>query len=548
VKVWNIDGKCEQTIMMPCQSIWSIAALDNGDFVTGSSDHMARVFSADPSRQAEPEQLKEFEEEVSNQAIPAAANLDLGEINPDQLPGPEALLRPGTKSGQTKLVRHQGKVEAHQWDDANGKWIKIGDVTGAAGEEGSKRKAGKEIYKGKEYDIVFNVDIQEGAPPLKLPFNLTDDPYVAANKFLEDNDIDKMFLDQVANFIITNTKGMTIGPAAGAGYSDPFTGGGRYVPGSSSSATDIQMANSEPTHGADPFTGAHSYSSSRAPLKTVGQSTSAKYIPETTFLKFISGKAQPIMGKVTEFNASVPEDLRMTEEDLKILSDTTNQLLSGNMALDQQTVDHVLLMAHKLQRWPTNVIFPVLDILRLFVCQEQIGNAFFADEHRKSFVDRLLDLAREPHITYTVANSMLVSRLLTNAFTHPKGVQVLWQNREQVLDCFSTMYSTDNKNLRIAVSSCLVNYCVEWKKRRGSFEESVHLCTILFNLLQLPSNAESIFRLLVAIGTLMVNNNDMISFGKSLDLETLLRRTITSKETEKVGDVASEILQLMESS
>ena len=47
---------------------------------------------------------------------------------------------------------------------------------------------------------------------------------MAANKFLEDNDIDKMFLDQVANFIITNTKGMTIGPAAGAGYSDPFTG------------------------------------------------------------------------------------------------------------------------------------------------------------------------------------------------------------------------------------------------------------------------------------------------------------------------------------
>ena len=29
----------------------------------------------------------------------------------------------------------------------------------------------KQLYEGKEYDYVFDVDVQEGAPPLKLPYN-----------------------------------------------------------------------------------------------------------------------------------------------------------------------------------------------------------------------------------------------------------------------------------------------------------------------------------------------------------------------------------------
>ena len=31
----------------------------------------------------------------------------------------------------------------------------------------------KQLYNGKEYDYVFDVDVQEGAPPLKLPYNVS---------------------------------------------------------------------------------------------------------------------------------------------------------------------------------------------------------------------------------------------------------------------------------------------------------------------------------------------------------------------------------------
>ena len=43
---------------------------------------------------------------------------------------------------------------------------KIGDVVDAV------RSGRKQLYEGKEYDFVFDVDIKDGAPPLKLPYNV----------------------------------------------------------------------------------------------------------------------------------------------------------------------------------------------------------------------------------------------------------------------------------------------------------------------------------------------------------------------------------------
>lgn len=88
------------------------------------------------------------------------------------------------------------------------------------------------MHLGKEYDYVFDVDIKDGAPPLKLPFNASQNPYQAAQDFINANELPQDYLDQIANFIITNAKGVTLGDTnTGSSVGDPFTGGGRYVPG-----------------------------------------------------------------------------------------------------------------------------------------------------------------------------------------------------------------------------------------------------------------------------------------------------------------------------
>lgn len=98
----------------------------------------------------------------------------------------------------------------------------------------------KQLYEGKEYDYVFDVDIQDGAPALKLPYNASgihlssntltsltkkhaENPYQAAHQFLTRNELPLSYLDQVAKFIEQNSAAVQLGGPNNQ-YVDPYTG------------------------------------------------------------------------------------------------------------------------------------------------------------------------------------------------------------------------------------------------------------------------------------------------------------------------------------
>jgi phospholipase A-2-activating protein len=194
----------------------------NGDIVCGASDSEVRVFTRDKTRFASAEDIAEFDAKVSSSVIPQES---LGDINKEKLPGPSALknkgpanlvseLMIGKKDGQVIMVKNGASVEAHQWSSATESWTKIGDVVNAVSQ------SQKQIHEGIEYDYVFDVDIQEGSPPLKLPYNVSQNPYEAAQKFLEKNGLDMGYVDQVVKFIEQNTGGVKLGTSGGA--VDPY--------------------------------------------------------------------------------------------------------------------------------------------------------------------------------------------------------------------------------------------------------------------------------------------------------------------------------------
>lgn len=47
---------------------------------------------------------------------------------------------------------------------------------------------------------MFSVDVEDGKPPLKLPYNRGDDPYKVANEFLIKNALPAAYLEQVSVF------------------------------------------------------------------------------------------------------------------------------------------------------------------------------------------------------------------------------------------------------------------------------------------------------------------------------------------------------------
>ena len=87
--------------------------------------------------------------------------------------------------------------------------------------ESQPGQGSKVMFEGKEYNYVFDIDADNGLI-LKLPYNLNDNPWQAAQDFIHKNELPPGYLDTIANFI---TKNCT---ASSESNADRFTGAGTY--------------------------------------------------------------------------------------------------------------------------------------------------------------------------------------------------------------------------------------------------------------------------------------------------------------------------------
>ncbi len=147
-----------------------------------------------------------YQLELSKFQRPAKTELD--GINTDDLPGPNALLAPGRRDGQTKMVKDGDVITVHSWSESEQLWTKIGDVVGQPGEQDASGMAaggGKVTFEGKEYDYVFNIELDDTGGKLKLPYNRCDDAWHVAQKFIHKHELPQGYLETIATFIVKNS-------------------------------------------------------------------------------------------------------------------------------------------------------------------------------------------------------------------------------------------------------------------------------------------------------------------------------------------------------
>ncbi|KAF9520013.1 hypothetical protein BS47DRAFT_1370545 [Hydnum rufescens UP504] len=391
VRVWK-DGECSQVIVHPAISVWAVSAMPNGDIVSGSSDGVIRVFSEHDERWADAEDLKKYDELVSSQALPSQ---QVGDVKKSDLPGPEGLSQPGKKEGQVLMIRNaSGAVEAHQWSTQSSSWQKIGEVVDAVG------SGRRQLYQGKEYDYVFDVDIQDGVPPLKLPYNISENPYEAAKRFLDANELPTSYIDEVVRFIEKNTAGAQLGGPS-TQFVDPYTGASSYrsspstVPTSGGTSYQDPFTGSSGYHGAgaappssvgsalvDPFTGASAYRSSPSVPAPTSQSSeqpltpaAVSILPVRIPLSFKQANIPAMRAKLTDINAAIinepastslaldrEEQAAMDRAFAVITETSTDRLPRKSAELAATDVNTALRVA---PRWPKEIRFPVLDLARL---------------------------------------------------------------------------------------------------------------------------------------------------------------------------------------
>ncbi|KAF4517519.1 hypothetical protein B566_EDAN006521 [Ephemera danica] len=505
VRVWKANGDTAQVLQIPAQSVWCVVALPSGDIAAGSSDGTVRVFSQDTARHASEDTQITYSQEV--ESFFKTTKMELGGVKVTDLPGKEALYAPGTQEGQTKMVREGDKVICYQWSSAKCQWDIVGEAVGA----GPQATEGKTTFKGKEYDFVFSVDIEDGKPPLKLPYDKNEDPWVAAQKFIHDNDLSQMFLDTIANFIIKNSGGAQQGPAAGGSqYVDPFTGGSRYVPGGASGSARSAPAAANP----DPFTGGSSYTSAAA------KQTLRPALPvQSEYHLFEQANLDGITVKLQEFNKEAYQP--MEEAHVTIL-------------LVNRTLFIIVFFAERL--------FPVLDLVRLAVRNEDINTFLCTEPYSQTLISCILRpnlTPQSPELT-----RLMALRLAANILAHKAGENLATKNAEFLVSIANQLSLPNTQpppRQQVALSTLLFNLSVA--ALRGHPELRRVTLPISALVLQRLTDVEAMRRCLRALSNLLSEATpELINQVKEKKLSETLANLMSEP---KVAEMAGQILAVL---
>lgn len=432
LRVWSKEHKT-QVIEHPALSVWTVfMCKETGDILTGASDGFLRLFTQCKDRWDE-ELYENYTSRVNRQI--SLSNSNMTDIDRESLPGMEVLNTQG-KDGEVKMLKNGVSIEAYQFND--GQWVKIGDVLGSNSQ--------KTKYNGKEYDFVFDVDIQDGAPPLKLPYNKDQVPLDAAREFINSNNLPLAYQEQVADFIIKNSG---------------------WKPNS-----DLR-----PHEGDEP-----SSKTSLLPQR--------EYVclNDNTNISKIRGKLMDATGPYGFLDAASS----------KVLENTLNKL-SGSYpypALLKPELDVLCMIALE---WDPSIAFAGLDLLRLAISSTVVVGYKY---NGLSFFNELLISCGMRH-----PNSLLmVIRCYINSFSQTinrEGLAEDIPSLEQIIKwCDQMQSASTSKAINGAWSIFLLNCSVYFATCSGKGNNAYLVLPYLLNSLK-SEDSTIVLRTIVGIGTLL---------------------------------------------
>nr|GMD16360.1 phospholipase A-2-activating protein [Ipomoea batatas] len=501
-KIWK-DGVCVQSIQHP-GCVWDVKFLENGDIVTACSDGIVRIWTTQHDRIADPLELESYENLLYQYKC---SRKRVGGLKLEDLPGLEALQTPGTSDGQTKIVREGDNGVAYAWNLREQKWDKIGEVV-----DGPDDGPARSVLDGVQYDYVFDVDIGDGEPVRKLPYNRKDNPYTTADNWLLKENLPLSYREQIVEFILQNIgqKNFTPDPF----FVDPFTGANAYVPGEPSKA---------PATAAKP---------------------TLKHVPKKGMLVFDAAQFDGILKKILEFNSSLQSDsernnLSINDADLsrltaivKILKDTSHYHTSRFSDVD------LALVLRLLKTWPLSMLFPVIDILRMIILHPDGANILL--KHVNHDNDTLIELIKKVTVNPPLPANLLTSiRAVTNLFKNSMFYDWLIKNRGEILDAFSSCYLSSNKNVQLSYSTMVLNFAVLLIEKKDEEGQSQVLQQLLRIAEEESVEADSKFRVLVAIGSLMLDGV-VRRIALDFDVENIAKAAKAAKDS-KLAEVGADV-------
>ncbi|KAG9254090.1 WD40-repeat-containing domain protein [Emericellopsis atlantica] len=507
VRIWR-GSDCVQTITHPAISVWTVAVnAETGDIVTGASDGVARIFTRRADNVADEQTLREFEDSVKGSAIPQQ---QVGGVNKEKLPGPEFLTtKSGTKDGQVQMIKEDnGNVTAHTWSVSQQQWVNVGTVVDAVGSTGKKVE-----YKGESYDYVFDVDIEDGKPPLKLPYNLSENPYDRATKFLGENELPLSYLDNVANFITQNTQGASLGSSEPSGGSDPYGTESRYRPGQD------------------------------AP------SQKAKLIPQAEFLSITAAKYEAIFNKIASVNKNMVscgrKDAALNPTEQQTLQ-ALQEALAASKPPPPQSTD---LIVRVVTEWPYTDRLAGLDALRCMAKYRIVAQ--YSTAEYPSLIHLAIAASLPAEETPNENAVMMAARTIANIFATADGRSAASSHTDAALAFLERVTGVQgaeaigkhNRNVLIALSTVALNFAVLVARENLLTPQQRRRLFVIFGaVIADQTDSEVLYRTLVGLGTLLMTSPELATGS---DVKKWVQGASDRGSEDRVKQVAADVAKVI---
>lgn len=451
---WNVgDSSTSPQVIAHPQCIWSVFALPNGDFCTCCDDGILRIFTKAEERLASEEERDTFAKEVQALKQKQSNGPSAEEIAKLPLWQDNALNR-GKSEGQVQVFNKDGIAIAAQWSAASQTWIEVGQVMGNAGQDSG-------TINGTQYDHVLPIEVDQtggGVAKLQIGYNTGENPFVAAQRFIDDHMLPQHHLNEIADYIRQ------------------------------------RVGNEAPTLGMD--TG--------APAAITGTPVvSYEYLPSPGYKQFgLSDKAAGTM--LEKMKKKILEFGKLAESEVLTLETLLGTLEATNRFHSSKISDSELKVVVDMLDWEKDQVFPALDLARLIALHPDASSASRA-AYWSNLVAKVIDIMNSG--CEGPAIPMLGLRVFSNAIKGDSGsCGAVISQMGGVLTVASKYSGSGNKNVRLSLSTLLYNLA-HYVKLKPDTEMAPGFIPLVTEILSSRVyEGEAIFRTLVATGTFVLTN------------------------------------------
>ncbi|GMT14457.1 hypothetical protein PFISCL1PPCAC_5754, partial [Pristionchus fissidentatus] len=575
VVVWRINegrgkGYLTQMQMMhtPVSSLWSVAALKNGDVVLASSDGRIFILTRDDERIAPVDIRENLDAELS---VRLSAQLQQQQERESDTVTIKVAIDDGNPNMELKYVKGTDpSLSAEKFVTDNNlpisylneitEYIKS-NIPEAMNFAPKRRKIENDGDGGK---LSFSILVEDGRQ-LTCTFDQNDDPDQVAQEFVEKNGLQIKYLGSTAQMVRKEQS------KTNSTFYDPFTGGGRYVPGGMEGAADPLTGTELPQSGGRYIPGAPSNGNGGGLSGGDPLTSGGRYIPGTATDIVMPNASLPVDKKkprgelcplnryfvfgaeqfnqkaydrLVEDNEKSHEALRLREDQLEMLKELAMKGPDG--VKNEQMLVETLNVGLE---WAMTELLPIIDLFRIAILNEDINRYYSQGDRSVAIRERLFALLVSESNDNLKA---IVCRALCNFFHHESGRKMVSSEMKTFLPLLGILILSNKPILQVAASSALSNWAFlllqtsdsicELGPREDGIREIVK--ALESNLSFGQYREDGLTRVLQAISTLMWGDATVIKLAKSRKIVDIVNRIKDAVVDERGKSLCRDIVEM----